>query len=46
MLQGPIYDEDDAEEEARLQEEFKELLNDMEAYLKPITAQLTGTLRY
>ncbi|CAG2203029.1 Cilia- and flagella-associated protein 46 [Mytilus edulis] len=40
----PIYDEDDAEEEARLQEEFKELLNDMEAYLKPITAQLTGTL--
>ncbi|XP_052099636.1 cilia- and flagella-associated protein 46-like isoform X4 [Mytilus californianus] len=42
---GPIYDEDDAEEEARLQEEFKELLNDMEAYLKPITAQLTGTLR-
>ncbi|KAJ8317581.1 hypothetical protein KUTeg_005485 [Tegillarca granosa] len=34
--------EDDAEEEAKLQEEFRELVNDMETYLKPITCQFEG----
>lgn len=35
---------EDEEEEARLQDEFKKLLKDMEAYLKPLTSQLVGLL--
>nr|XP_022339451.1 cilia- and flagella-associated protein 46-like isoform X3 [Crassostrea virginica] len=35
---------EDQEEEARLQEEFRILLKDMEAYLKPLTSQLVGLL--
>ncbi|XP_056005172.1 cilia- and flagella-associated protein 46-like isoform X7 [Ostrea edulis] len=38
------HDEEDQEEEARLQEEFRKLLKDMEAYLKPLTSQLMGIL--
>lgn len=35
---------EDEEEEARLQDEFKKLLKDMEAYLRPLTSQLVGLL--
>ncbi|XP_062591392.1 cilia- and flagella-associated protein 46-like [Saccostrea cucullata] len=38
------HDEKDHEEEARLQEEFRGLLKDMETYLKPLTSQLVGLL--
>ena len=43
-LQEP-HDEEDALEEAKLQEDFRGLIGDMEMYLKPLTSQLAGTLK-